>query len=169
MVGGILALLGIVAAPITTGDTALRSARLIIADFIKVSQKKTKPRIYITIPLFLLTFSLLMWQVANPEGFGVLWQYLGWFNQCLTAITLWTLTVYLIKERKMYMITYVPAVFMTIVTSTYFFVSGQLLGLPAMVGYPLGLCVSAVVWGTFHLWYLKYKKSVGTNDEGEKI
>lgn len=169
MVGGILALLGIVAAPITTGDTALRSARLIIADFIKVSQKKTKPRIYITIPLFLLTFSLLMWQVANPEGFGVLWQYLGWFNQCLTAITLWTLTVYLIKERKMYMITYVPAVFMTIVTSTYFFVSGQLLGLPAMVGYPLGLCVSAVVWGTFHLWYLKYKKSVRTNDEGEKI
>ena len=69
----------------------------------------------------------------------------------------------------MYMITYVPAVFMTIVTSTYFFVSGQLLGLPAMVGYPLGLCVSAVVWGTFHLWYLKYKKSVRTNDEGEKI
>lgn len=168
VVGGALALLGIVAAPITTGDTALRSARLIIADFIRVEQRTVKRRLLITIPMFLCTFSLLMWQVSNPDGFGVLWQYLGWFNQCLTAITLWTLTVYLLREHKMYYITYIPALFMTVVCSTYLFVSQQLLGLPEIVGYPLGLAVAAVVWGVFLIWHAKYLKHENKVENLEK-
>ena len=156
--GGILALLGIVAAPITTGDTSLRSARLIIADFIRIEQRTLKRRLLITLPLFLCTFSLLMWQVANPDGFGVLWQYLGWFNQCLTAITLWALTVYLVKEHKQYLITYVPAVFMTFVCLTYLFVSRQLLSLQPEVGYPLGFALSIAIWGVFLVWHARFKK-----------
>lgn len=158
LVGGALAMLGIVAAPITTGDTALRSARLIIADFIKLKQRVIKNRLIITIPLFLLTFLLLLWQVSNPDGFGILWQYLGWFNQCLTAITLWTLTVYLVLHHKAYIITYVPALFMTVVCSTYFFVSNQLLGLQPFIGYSLGAAVSLVVWALFIVWHRKFKK-----------
>ncbi|MDY3848578.1 MAG: carbon starvation CstA family protein [Prevotella sp.] len=164
VLGGVLALLGIVAAPITTGDTALRSARLIIADFIRVEQRTVKRRLLITIPLFLFTFSLLMWQVSNPEGFGVLWQYLGWFNQCLSAITLWALTVYFVREHKMYVLTYVPALFMTVVCSTYLFVSRQLLSLPDVVGYPLGLAVTAVIMGVFAVWHAKYKKQETENN-----
>ena len=156
--GGILALIGVVAAPISTGDTALRSARLIIADFIKVEQRTIRRRLMITVPLFLCTFSLLMWQISSPDGFGALWQYLGWFNQCLTAITLWSLTVYLVTEKKQYMITYVPAVFMTFVCATYLFVSRQLLSFPDAVGYPLGFAVASSVWGYYHVWHSKYKK-----------
>ena len=156
--GGILALLGIVAAPITTGDTSLRSARLIIADFIRIEQRTLKRRLIISMPLFLCTFSLLMWQVANPDGFGVLWQYLGWFNQCLTAITLWALTVYLVKEQKRYIITYVPAVFMTFVCMTYLFVSRQLLSFQLEVGYPLGFAISFAIWGVFLVWHARYNK-----------
>lgn len=156
--GGILAIIGVVAAPISTGDTALRSARLIIADFIKVEQRTMRRRLMITVPLFLCTFSLLMWQISSPDGFGALWQYLGWFNQCLTAITLWSLTVYLVTEKKQYMITYVPAVFMTFVCATYLFVSRQLLSFPDAVGYPLGFAVASGIWGYYHVWHSKYKK-----------
>lgn len=163
VVGGALAMLGIVAAPITTGDTALRSARLIIADFIKVEQRTIKRRLIITVPLFLCTFSLLTWQINNPDGFGTLWQYLGWFNQCLTAITLWTLTVYLVVHHKTYFITYLPALFMTLVCATYFFVSGQLLGLQPWLGYSLGFAVFAVVWVMFKLWYNRFKEKEATN------
>lgn len=158
VVGGALALLGVVAAPISTGDTALRSSRLIIADFIRIEQRTMKRRLLITIPMFLCTFSLLMWQVSNPDGFGVLWQYLGWFNQCLTAITLWTLTVYLIRQHKAYFVTYIPALFMTVVCTTYLFVSQQLLSFPELVGYPIGLAVAAMVWGIFLIWHAKYMK-----------
>lgn len=158
VVGGALAMLGIVAAPITTGDTALRSARLIIADFIKVEQRTIKRRLIITLPLFLCTFSLLTWQINNPDGFGILWQYLGWFNQCLTAITLWTLTVYLVLKHKAYIVTYLPALFMTLVCSTYLFVSNQLLGLQPLLGYTLGFVVFVFVWALFIMWHSKIKK-----------
>lgn len=164
VLGGVLALLGVVAAPITTGDTALRSARLIIADFIRVEQRTIKRRLIITLPLFLCTFSLLMWQINNPNGFGVLWQYLGWFNQCLTAITLWTLTVYLVRKQKSYIITFIPALFMTLVCSCYLFVSNQLLAMPLVVGYTLGAVVTMTVWGLFLRWFTNNKKQINSTE-----
>ncbi len=117
--GGILAMLGVVAAPITSGDTALRSARLIIADFIKFDQKPIVKRLMVAIPMFVAVLLLLIWQISNPNGFNVLWQYFGWSNQTLSVFTLWTITIFLHKYKKCYWITLIPAIFMTVVSLTF--------------------------------------------------
>ncbi len=119
VVGGILAMLGVVAAPITSGDTALRSARLIIADFFKFDQKPTIKRLMIAVPMFSSVLLLLIWQLANPNGFNALWQYFGWSNQTLSVFTLWTITIFLYKCKKCYWVTLIPAIFMTAVSLTF--------------------------------------------------
>ena len=117
--GSILAILGVVAAPITSGDTALRSARLIIADFIHLEQKTVSKRLYVCFPMFAAVIALLIWQMANPEGFDVIWSWFGWSNQTLSVFTLWAITVYLYQQKKNYWISLVPAVFMTVVSVVY--------------------------------------------------
>ena len=112
-VGAILALLGVVVAPITSGDSAFRSARLIAADFLHVEQRSIRKRLYISIPLFVVGFAITM------MNFGVIWQYFAWINQMLAAVTLWTITSYLIVNRKNYWIALLPAIFMTLVVSLY--------------------------------------------------
>ncbi len=154
--GGILALLGVVAAPITSGDTAFRSARLIIADFLHISQRPVLKRVLVCVPLFLVSIALLFWQIGNPNGFNVIWQYFGWANQALSVFTLWMLTVYLARERKPYVVTLVPALFMTTVCSTFLFVSPQALGLSLPVGYTLGGLCFAVALAWF-VWWLRAK------------
>ena len=119
--GSILAILGVVAAPITSGDTALRSARLIIADFIHLDQKSVRKRLYVCIPMFAAVIALLIWQMANPEGFDVIWSWFGWSNQTLSVFTLWAITVYLYQQKKNYWISLIPAVFMTVVSVVYLF------------------------------------------------
>ena len=153
--GGILALLGVVAAPITSGDTALRSARLIIADFLKLEQKSVRKRLYICIPLFAAVFALLMWQMNDASGFEKLWGWFGWSNQALSVFTLWTVTVYLALEKKPYVITLVPALFMTWVCTTFFVFSPNSLGLNLYVSYAIGFAavVAAIIW--FSIWYKK--------------
>ena len=157
--GGILAMLGVVAAPITSGDTALRSARLIIADFIRIEQRTIKRRLLISVPLFLCCIALLLWQVENPDGFNVIWQYFGWSNQTLSVFTLWAITVYLLKNGKPYYFTLIPALFMTTVCATFLFVSKQAFGMPERVGYILGVAVLIVAIGWFHIFESKYKKN----------
>ncbi len=157
VLGGILALLGVVAAPITSGDTALRSARLIIADFVKMEQKTIKNRFTICIPMFAAVIGILVWQMENPNGFNIIWQYFGWANQTLSVFTLWTLTVYLCQKKKPFIITLIPALFMTTVCSTFIFVSPQALHLGAL-GYACGgvVMVIACIW--FFVWYRKAMK-----------
>lgn len=157
--GGILAMLGVVAAPITSGDTALRSARLIIADFIRIEQRSIKRRLLISVPLFLCCIALLLWQVENPDGFNVIWQYFGWSNQTLSVFTLWAITVYLLQNGKPYYFTLIPALFMTTVCATFLFVSKQAFGMPERVGYLLGAVVLIVAIGWFHIYESKYKKN----------
>ena len=155
IVGGVLAMLGVVAAPITSGDTAFRSARLIIAQALKLSQRAKKNRLYICVPLFAASFAMLVWQMENPDGFNTIWQYFGWANQTLSVFALWTITVYLAREKKPYIITLVPALFMTCVCTTFFMVSKTALGLPYAVGYGVGATalVVAAVW--FAVWLKK--------------
>lgn len=119
IVGGILAMLGVVAAPITSGDTALRSARLIIADFLKFDQKPMVKRLMIALPMFAAVLLLLIWQLANPNGFNVLWNYFGWSNQTLSVFTLWAITMYLYKQKKCFWVTLFPAIFMTAVSLSF--------------------------------------------------
>lgn len=161
--GGILALLGVVAAPITSGDTALRSARLIIAEFIGLEQRSMRKRLYVCVPLFALTMGILFWQMENPDGFNVIWQYFGWANQTLAVFTLWTLTVYMVQQKKPYIITLVPALFMTVVCSTFLLVSPEAMALSEGISYTFSVVflVVALVW--FFAWYRKYQKSININ------
>ena len=156
--GAILAMLGVVAAPITSGDTAFRSGRLIVAEWLKLDQRPIVKRLYICIPMFLCSIAMLVWQIENPDGFNTIWQYFGWSNQALSVFTLWTLTVYLVREKKLFWVTLIPALFMTTVCSTFLFVSKQAFHLPGEIGYPLGICclVVAIVW--FTVWYKKNEK-----------
>ena len=164
VIGGILAMLGVVAAPITSGDTALRSARLIIADFIHFEQRSIKRRLIISVPMFLVCIALLLWQVENPDGFNVIWQYFGWSNQTLAVFTLWAITVYLLKNGKPYYFMLIPALFMTTVCATFLFVSKQAFGMPETVGYLLGVVVLFVAYGWFHSFESKYKKNNNNNN-----
>lgn len=159
--GGILAMFGVVAAPITSGDTAFRSARLIIASALKIDQKSIRKRFYIAIPMFAAAIVLLMWQIEDPNGFNTIWNWFGWSNQSLSVFTLWMLTVYLAQKKKPFWVTLIPALFMTTVCSTFLFVSQQAFGgwIPRPVGYAIGLTffVVAVVW--FFVWLRKYNAS----------
>ncbi len=113
--GGLLAILGVIAAPITSGDTALRSARLIAADFLGVKQKRIIKRLLISVPIFVLCFIIML------MPYDALWRYFAWCNQVLSVFTLWSVTVYLAKNRRLYIVSLVPALFMTAVTVTYIF------------------------------------------------
>ena len=157
--GGVLALLGVVAAPITSGDTAFRSARLIVADFLHVKQKSIKSRLMICVPLFAASIILLLWQIENPDGFKVIWQYFGWSNQTLAVFTLWTLTVFLARSKKPYIITLIPALFMTTICGTFLFASEQAFGLELPMAYAIGgmIFLTALVW--FVVWYRKELKN----------
>lgn len=148
-VGGFLALLGVVAAPLTTGDTALRSARLMTADFLKFNQKSLKNRLILSIPIFVLTFVILQ------LNFDVLWRYFAWSNQTLSVFTLWAITVYLAKRKKFYGISLLPALFMTAVAVTYILLADEGLGLSPLLSYSIGALVTI---GTLALFYIKKKK-----------
>ena len=153
--GGILALLGVVAAPITSGDTALRSARLIIAEFIHLEQRTIMKRIWICIPLFGATLLLLFYNISNPDGFNVIWSYFGWANQTIAVFTLRAITVYLLRERKAFWITMIPAVFMTVVCSSFLMISKNAFGFDMMVGYGVGGAALIISLAWFFGWYKK--------------
>ena len=156
--GSILAILGVVAAPITSGDTALRSARLIIADFIYLEQKSIRKRLYVCIPLFSAVIALLIWQMANPEGFDVIWSWFGWSNQTLSVFTLWAITVYLARAHKNYLITLIPALFMTVVCVTYLFAE-QIFSLDMIYASVIACVTGVLAFGWFLIWYSKFNKS----------
>ena len=132
-VGGILAILGVVAAPVTTGDTAVRSARLIVADMLHISQKPLLKRLLVSLPLFAGAFILMM------IDFNILWRYFAWTNQCLAAITLWGCTVFLARAGRAYVLTLLPAMFMTAVVVCYIFFA------PHPEGFGLGMPVAASI------------------------
>ena len=158
MFGGILAMLGVVAAPITSGDTALRSARLIIAEFIHLDQRSIMKRIWICVPLFGATMLLLFYNIENPDGFNVIWSYFGWANQTLAVFTLWAITVYLVRQRKAYWITLLPAIFMTVVCSSFLMVSKNAFGFDMMVGYGVGGAALIVAIAWFAAWLRRESK-----------
>ena len=133
IVGGILAVLGVVAAPITSGDTAFRSGRLIISDFLGIDQRPKKNRIMMAVPLFVMAGFLLWFNIADENGFNVIWRYFGWTNQTLACITLWTLTICTACHTKKleYLVVLIPAAFMTSVCLTYICIDKVGFHLPA--------------------------------------
>lgn len=155
-IGGFLAILGVIAAPITSGDTALRSARLIAADFMGIEQRSILKRLLVSVPIFILCFVIML------LPYEVMWRYFAWCNQELSVFTLWAITVYLAKENKQYIITLLPALFMTFVTTTYIFFAPE--GFNAMTrelldtqislfsASVIGLTVSLIFLSFFGYW-----------------
>jgi carbon starvation protein CstA len=137
--GAILAIIGVVAAPITSGDTAFRSARLIVADFLHLNQKKIINRLLITIPLFVTGFLL------TQIDFSIIWRYMAWSNQTLATIVLWAITIYLTKGKKQYWITLVPALFMSSVVIAYLLVAPEGFHFNMVFGQIAGIVVSLLL------------------------
>ncbi|MDE6766276.1 MAG: carbon starvation protein A [Duncaniella sp.] len=149
--GGILAILGVIAAPITTGDTAMRSLRLVVADYIGLSQTKFAKRMMVTLPIVAICFVLL------NINFDVLWRYFAWCNQTLSIFTLWACTVYLARHGKLYAITMIPAMFMTWLCVTFIcyaptgaYMEG--VGIPLAASRVAGAVATAVSTAVFYMW-----------------
>ena len=154
LLGGILAILGVVAAPITSGDTAFRSARLIIAYFLRLPQKSLPKRLWIALPLFAGSALLLWYNIADANGFNTIWRYFGWSNQTLAAFMLWTATVYLTRKKggAWYLVTLLPALFMTAVCVTFILVDKTGFRVPSSLAPVIGLLTFVISALFFYLW-----------------
>lgn len=154
-VGGVLAIIGVIACPITSGDTAFRSARLIISEIAGLDQKHIRNRLLITLPL------LGLGGILTQLDFNVLWRYFSWSNQTLAMISLWVGTAYMLKHtsNKWHsLITALPATFMSAVTMTYILISEEGLQIPEKEAYPVGIAFALVLFG---IYIFNYKKHVG--------
>ncbi len=162
-IGAILAIFGVVAAPITSGDTAFRSARLTIADVFGMKQGKILKRLYISIPLFLVAI------FVTTIDFGIVWRYFGWSNQTLATVVLWTATVYLLKNRLNYWITFIPAVFMTMVAISYILIAPEGFQLDYSMSIIISLMITILVIGLFSLYKLNIDANKPTSLNAIKV
>ena len=147
-VGGVLAIVGVIACPITSGDTAFRSARLILAEITGLDQKQIRNRLLITLPL------LAAGAVLTQLDFNVLWRYFSWSNQTLAMIALWVAAAYLIKthqQKAASLIAAIPATFMSAVSMTYILMAPEGFRLGASVSYPIGIAFAAVLLAVYLL------------------
>ena len=150
-VGAVLAVLGVVAAPITSGDTAFRCARLIAADFLRIKQDKIIKRLLLCAPIFAISVVLMF------VDFQILWRYFAWFNQSLSVLTLWAITVWLAKNGKFFYVTLLPALWMTMVCTTYILVAPEGFQLSAMSGNMLGGAITFTTLVLFVRWKARMK------------
>lgn len=142
-VGGVLAMLGVIACPITSGDTAFRSARLTIADAMSFEQGPIKKRLLLSLPLFVVGFAL------TRIDFNIIWRYFAWSNQTLAMIVLWAAAAYLVKMGKSHWMTSLPATFMTAVSITYIMQAPEGFRLATSIAYPVGAAAAILALGFF--------------------
>ncbi len=160
-IGAVLAILGVVAAPITSGDTAFRSARLIAADFMHYKQNKIYKRLILSLPIFVISGVLMF------VKFDILWRYFAWFNQTLSIFTLWTVSVWLYKKCRNYtdikkygyIIPVIPAIWMTVVCTTYILIAPEGLQLPSAISYTIGIAITTFITCCFFIWTYKNRNS----------
>ena len=145
-IGAILAVLGVVAAPITSGDTAYRSARLIAADFLHLNQKKIANRLVLALPLFAISAALVF------VDFDVLWRYFAWTNQTLATCFLWTASVWLHRHGRNAWIAFLPSVFMTVVVTSYILAAPEGFRLPQSISLIAGFALAIAL----AIWFLRY-------------
>ncbi len=147
--GLLFVMIGVIICPITSGDTAFRASRLVLADWFKVDQKPFLKRLRLSVPL------LLAGVIISQLPYDIIWRYFSWSNQTLAMIVLWAATYYLYGKNQKYFITLVPAVFMTAVSVTYFLIAPECLHLPSYIAWPLGLVLTALIAAYF---IIKMKK-----------
>ena len=172
--GTVLAIVGVVICPITSGDTALRSCRLIVGEMFKLDQKKIKNRLILTIPLFAFVILISIWDFLDVNNFNVLWRWFAWSNQVLATICLWVATGYLVKTSKnkySSLFTAIPALFMTMVVTTYFFTERQfIMGqyFAYYIGVLHGVGVSLVIF-IFYLVRMIRRKDTPKEDNPQEL
>lgn len=155
MFGGVIAFLGVVILPITSGDTAFRSSRLILAEYFNVDQKALRNRLMMAVPLFIIG------GILTQVDFGVIWRYFGFANQSTAVMMLWTASAYLLRHNKMHWITTVPAIFMTTVCATFILNNSTLgFGLPIQVSTISGILFALAVTG----YVIKTSKGKGETE-----
>lgn len=159
--GAVLAILGVVAAPITSGDTAFRSARLISADFFHLKQNKIYKRLLLSVPIFAIAIVLML------VNFSVLWRYFGWVNQTMSVFTLWAVTVWMARHGKCFYITLVPSMWMTLVCTAYILVAQEGFGLLPIIGDGIAVVVTLAMLGLFLRWYKLHKKNDSFRQDDE--
>lgn len=157
-IGGVLAILGVIVCPITSGDTAFRSARLTIADWLNNNQQKIPNRLALSIPLFLIG------AILSQINFDIVWRYFAWSNQTLAMIALWTAAVYLVKNRLFHWIATVPAAFMSAVSVTYILQAPEGFKLPVTISYPAGI-ISALILFCVFLRFIIKNNNTGAKSE----
>ncbi len=155
-IGIALAMLGVIACPITSGDTAFRSARLVLADWFHLDQKNWKNRLMLCIPVLGIGAILGIGNALGKIDYTIIWRYFSWTNQTLAMIVLWAASMFLFYEKKNYWITAVPATFMTAVSITYFMLGNECLGqflnkdgYNTALAYPVGILFAALFLGIF--------------------
>lgn len=161
-IGIALAMLGVIACPITSGDTAFRSARLVLADWMKLDQAEYKNRLILCIPVLGVGAFLGIGNALGFIDYTIIWRYFSWTNQTLAMIVLWCASMYLFYDKKNYWLTAVPATFMSAVSATYFvlapeclgklvntYADGKLVSYNTVVAYPIGIAVAALFLGIF--------------------
>ncbi|ASW80256.1 carbon starvation protein A [Vibrio anguillarum] len=138
--GGIIAFLGVVILPITSGDTAFRSSRLILAEYFNMEQKTLRNRLFMALPLFVLG------AILTQVDFGIIWRYFGFANQTTAVMMLWTASAYLLRHNKLHWIATIPAMFMTTVCATFILNNSSLgFGLPMQASTIAGILFSLSV------------------------
>jgi carbon starvation protein CstA len=149
--GAVIAVIGVVACPVTSGDTAFRSARLTIADMLKIPQKKISSRLLIIVPVFIVAFILTF---VMKDEFARIWKFVGISNQALAAITCWTIAMYLALSGKNHLMMSIPAIFLTAVCITYILAaphSGGGLAMPLRTAVIIGTAGAAAALALFML------------------
>jgi carbon starvation protein CstA len=154
--GGVLAMVGVIACPITSGDTAFRSARLTIADFLNKSQTTIPSRLLIAVPCFILG------AIVCQVNFAIIWRYFAWTNQTLAMFVLWSAAVYMYEKGKLHWIASLPATFMTAVSVTYILQAPEGLKLSTSISYPVGIAVALAV---FTLFMIKCRRVENLEEE----
>lgn len=152
---GTIAVLGVIVLPITSGDTAFRSARMVVADYLTFSQGKVWKRFAIAVPMFLISF------VLTQIDFTILWRYFSWANQMTAVIALWVGVMYLLLAGKNHWVATIPAVFMTFNVVTYILYAQIGLGLDLNIAYAGGVA-GTILWMIY--FYRVYRKTVGQED-----
>ena len=142
----VISILGVICAAITSGDTALRSARLIVADQFRIDQKPIGKRIMVALPLFVLAGGILIYAFSDADGFQTIWRYFAWCNQILAVFTLWAITSFLALKGnyKATALTLIPANFMTYICACFILVA-QKEGLGSIIPYPWGYILAGVI------------------------
>lgn len=158
-VGGVLAIVGVIILPISSGDTAFRSTRLIIAETFNMDQAKAAKRLMIAIPLFICAFFI------TQVDFEIVWRYFGWSNQMLSMLVLWTAAIFLVRNNKFHWICSLPATFMTAVDAAFILQAEIGFNLPAQLSNIAGVVIGGTVFVLFLIYSSKNPNGIETETD----